>query len=566
VGKRVARVLMGVVVASAMLVTSPVRVEAQLSTQPFAAYGNAAAVALNALALGTTQVANTQIANSGGVVNSTGLGGTVNNQFGQAVQPPQPAGKNAYGRGSGVELGLVTPTIQATDVNQLKLTQVAEANAAPPSGLVDKVTNINLPPLLTASTARGQAQATYDPNFCPIGRPLTFGLGYVENLQVLPQVGGGLVGTSSTGNSVTQTRTVTYVVPNGDGTYGVVAESQAIVAPISVAGTGITIDVAGPIGFRVTATGKPGDPRNGAAYTGTPVITVRLNGIALLDLALSDILGAGGIDLNIPPAPLPALVGVSVGAPPKGLNGTGAPAVAPDGTSASASADTLRLKLLNLPGISALDVGLGHFEGAVSVPAGGIRCTLPVSKVANPDPVPVGQDTVFTISIPSDPGLFNALFACDLVNIRAVDTVEVASGTVNFTILSADHGGVIGPANVVTWENLGSYALGDPPLQLNLAVRINSASGEAVIRDIVDVSAALGNCRGRAAGDDMVLGSGQINGNAITGRFVLNGPTISGDLLASTGGTSAPLVMGGALVLGGLGLMRLRRTLIQRRV
>ncbi len=61
------------------------------------------------------------------------------------------------------------------------------------------------------------------------------------------------------------------MVPNGDGTYGVVAESQAIVAPVSVAGTGITIDIAGPIGFRTTATGKPGDPRNGVVYTGTPV-------------------------------------------------------------------------------------------------------------------------------------------------------------------------------------------------------------------------------------------------------------------------------------------------------
>ena len=119
---------------------------------------------------------------------------------------------------------------------------------------------------------------------------------------------------------------------------------------------------------------------------------------------------------------------------------------------------------------------------------------------------------------------------------------------------------------MVTWANLGNYALGDPPIQLNMVVRISSASGDAVIRDIVDVSAALGNCRGRAAGDDLVLGSGQIQGNAITGRFVLNGPTIAGGNLAATGGTSAPLVIGGALVLGGLGLMRLRRTLIQRRI
>ncbi len=559
-GKRVARVLMGVVVASAMFASSPVRVEAQLATQPFAAYGSAAAVALNAVALGTTQVANTQVALSAGVVNSTGLNGTINNQYGQAVGPPQP-GKNAYGRGIGVEVGVLTPTVQAVDVNQIKLSQLAEANAAPPSPLITKEIPIALPGLLTASTARGQAQATYDPQFCPIGRPLTYGLGYVENLQVLPGPLGGLIGTSASGNSVTQTRTVTYMVPNGDGTYGVVAESQAIVAPVSVAGTNITIDIAGPIGFRATATGKPGDPRNGVAYTGTPVLSVRAGAATLLSLSLQDLLGAGGVNLPIPP-----LLTLRLGAPPVGLAGTGVPAVAADGTSASGSADTLRIQLLTLPGISALDVGLGHFEAAVSVPAGGVTCTLPVSKVANPDPVAVGQDVVFTISIPSDPGLFNALFACDLINIRAIDTVEVASGQVTFTIVGADKGGVVGPPNVVTWENLGTYTLGDPPIQLNMTVRINSASGDAVIRDIVDVSAALGNCRGRAAGDDLVLGSGQIQGNAITGRFVLNGPTIAGGSLAATGGTSAPLVMGGALVLGGLGLMRLRRTLIQRRI
>jgi hypothetical protein len=552
---------MGVVVASAMLVSSPVRVEAQLSAQPFAAYGSAAAVALNAVALGQTQVANTQVALSAGVVNSTGLNGTVNNQFGQAVGPPQP-GKNAYGRGTGVEIGLLTPTVQTVDVNQIKLAQLAEANAPPPSPLITREIPINLPGLLTASTARGQAQATYDPNFCPIGRPLTYGLGYVENLQVLPGATGGLIGTSATGNSVTQTRTVTYVVPNGDGTFGVVAESQAIVAPVSVAGTNITIDIAGPIGFRATATGKPGDPRNGVAYTGTPVLTIRVGAATLLSLSLADLLGAGGVNLPIPP-----LLTLRLGAPPVGLNGSGTPAVAPDGTSASGSADTLRLSLLTLPGVSALDVGLGHFEAAVSAPPGGLRCTIPVSKVANPDPAPVGGEVTFTISIPSDPALFNALFSCDLINIVAQDTVQVLSGEVGFTITDTG-GGVLTAPNIVRWDNLGNYALGDPPIQRSIRVRIDSARGDpAVMQDIVDVSAALGNCRGRAAGDDLVLGSGQIQGNAVTGRFVLNGPTIGGgDILPVTGGTSAPLVLGGALVLGGLGLVRLRRTLIQRRV
>ena len=96
---------------------------------------------------------------------------------------------------------------------------------------------------------------------------------------------------------------------------------------------------------------------------------------------------------------------------------------------------------------------------------------MPVSKVANPDPVAVGQDVIFTISIPSDAGLFNALFACDLINIRAVDTVEVASGQVTFNIVGADNGGVVA-GNTVTWENLGTYTLGDPPIQLNMTVHI----------------------------------------------------------------------------------------------
>ena len=379
-GKRVARVLMGVVVTSAMLATSPVRVEAQLATQPFAAYGNAAAVALNALTVGTTTLANTQAANSGGVVNSTGLNAPVNNQFGQAVYPAGAAtGRNAYGRGSGLEVGLLTANPQPTNLNALILSGVAQASAPPPSTLITEEIDISLPGIVTASTLRGQAQATYDAQFCPVGRPLTYGLGYAENLQLLPGGVGGLVGTSSTGDSVSQTRTVTYMIPNGDGTYGVRAETEAIVAPVSVAGTGITIEIAGPIGFRVTATGKPGDPRNGVEFTDTPVVTVSLAGVPLLDISLQDILGPNGLELDIP-----GIATVRVGAPPKGLSGTGAPAVAADGTSASASLDVVRLELLGLLGV--LDVALGHFEGAVSVPAGGVTLQHPGEQDRHPRP------------------------------------------------------------------------------------------------------------------------------------------------------------------------------------
>ena len=80
----------------------------------------------------------------------------------------------------------MTATPQPTNLNQIILEQVAQAAAPPPSLLITEEIPINIPGILTASTARGQAQATYDPQFCPVGRPLTYGLGYVENAQVLP--------------------------------------------------------------------------------------------------------------------------------------------------------------------------------------------------------------------------------------------------------------------------------------------------------------------------------------------------------------------------------------------
>ena len=307
-GKRVARVLLAVVVAGSLLVFSPVSpASAQLSTQPFAAYGSGTAVAVNAVTLGTTTLANVQAAHSGGSVDSTGLTETLNDQFGQVVQPVLPD-KNAYGRGSGVEVGLLTANPQPTNVNQLILTQIAEAAAPPPTDLITKETPIDLPGILTISLARGQAQATYDPEFCPIGRPLTYGKGYVENLALL----NGLVGTAQTGDSASESTTVTYLVPNGDGTFGVVSETRQIIAPINVlpvniAGTSVIVEVLGPLVMKATATGKPGDPRNGISYPGTPTLRVRTITLGIsttiLELSLQDLLGQNGLTIDVPGSP-----------------------------------------------------------------------------------------------------------------------------------------------------------------------------------------------------------------------------------------------------------------------
>jgi hypothetical protein len=568
-------------VLGGLLAVSPAPVSAApLSGQPFSAYGSGAGVITNALTLGTTTIANTEAAFSGGAVNSQGLNTAITNELGINVAPVT-AGKNALGRGTGLELGLVTATPQPTTLNQLLLTALAIADAPPPSQITKEIP-INLDPIASASTLRGVAAANYDPAFCPVGRPLTFGQGYAENLQLLngggTAPGGGfaapVVGTSTSASNpraATQSRTLTYVVPNGDGTFGVVSETRQTVAPISLlsttVGTGLLVEIAGEFGLRTVATGKPG----GASVTalGTPVLTVStvIAGVAvpvLGPVTLQQVVGAAGVSLS-----LPGVLDVSAGAPPRALNGAIGSLPTMDnagGTSASAGLDVVRLGLLaGLPGLTGVDLRVGHMEAAVSVPAGGLRCDIPVNKVASVDPVTVGNDFTFTITIPSDAAQFNALFNCDLVGISAVDTVETVSGTPRIQLLSASNGGVIA-GNKVTWPNLGNYTLGAAPITLTINARIPTTSGAGVLRDTVDVSATLGNCRGTGAfGEDLINGTGQLNGRAatnggaITGRVVLSGPNVSRGDLAATGGNSWPLVAGGGFLLAALGLVRLRR-------
>jgi hypothetical protein len=551
-----------------------------LATQPFSGYGSGDVIAVNALTVGSTTVAGLRAAASGGNVNSAASGLTAQvNEFDQNVGPAR-ADKNAYGRGAAVEAGVLTGTPQPVDINQIIVSGLAEAFAPPPTPLVRSTIDIPVNPVLFARTGAGEAQARYDANFCPIGRPLTFGRGFAENLELL---GGGneadgsidnpLLGTSTTAGTnraTTQSRTVTYMIANGDGTFGLVSETRQTLAPISVNILGVLgsllIEVAGEYGLRTVATGKPG----GASVThlGDPLITVStvLAGVAtpvIGPVTLSSLIGAGGIAL---PGTLSGLIGLTLGGQPRALRGAAGtvPATAPDGTSASGAVDLLRLRLLG-DDPPLVDLGLFHMEGAVSVPAGGLKCTIPVSKVASIDPVTVGQDFTYTIKIPSDAAVFTEFFNCDLINISAVDTVTTESGTPRIQLLSASNGGVIS-GNTVTWANLGSYAIGQPPITLTINARIPTNSGAGVLRDTVNVSAALGNCRGSVTdGSDIIQGSAQIpgiarlDGSAITGAVTLVGPNVSRGNLAATGGNSWPLVAGGGFLLAALGLVRLRR-------
>lgn len=545
---------------------------------PFTAYGTGDALVMNLVPLTGAQLFDLRIAASGGSVNSNAGGLTpITNEFGQNVGPAR-ADRNAYARGSAIEEGVLTPTPQTVDLNQLILTGLAQAYAAPPSPLV--VQNIAIPvsDILYADNLRGEAQATYDPRVCPVGRPLTFGRGFVEDLELLGTgrapdntlINPALGTRATTGNprATTQSRTVTYLASNGDGTFGVVSETRQTFAPITLLPAGgvlgglasLEIEVAGEFGFRVHATGKPG----GASVTtlGNPLITITgsVAGAPVnVAVRFNDVVGAGGLTV-----PIPGLLELSLATPARALNGAPGSSVltTADGTSASGAVDLIKLKLLNG---TAIDLGVAHMEGAVTVPAGGLKCTLPVSKVASIDPVTVGQDFTFDINIPSDTARFSSLFNCDLIGISAVDTVTTESGSPRIQLLSASNGGVIS-GNTVTWPSLGNYVLGQPPLTVTIAARIPSNSGAGVLRDTVEVLASLGNCRGTALdGSDIIQGNAQItgiarlDGTAVTGAFTLIGPNVTRGTLAATGGNSWPLVAGGGFLLAALGLVRLRR-------
>jgi hypothetical protein len=534
-----------------------------VTSQAFSGYSTGTVVSSNALQLGDTAVGKVGAAFSGDSLNSQGLGTSIQDELGFAVQPPLGA-KDAYGRGTGLEAGLVVPAAQQTDVNQLLLSGLAEASAPPPEGVPTPITKdiaLNLPPIATASLLRGQAQAIFDPNTCALGQPAAYGLGSASDLRLVGAPDAALVGTVSPGtgpapNTVSSSQSFSYFIPNPDGSFGLVSETHQIIAPIAIGttalGPALTIEAAGEFILRATATGIPGDPRNGITYPGNPVITIRgPAGVQLFQLSLSDLLGTNGLNLDLSPIAL-----LSLGQAPRAIGGApgSAPTVAADGTTAAAAVDAVSsVGLLNLEGLSALDLRLGHMEAKATVPAGGIHCTIPVAKTGTPNPAQAGQDVTLTITFPPDPALFKQLIACDLVNIKATDVESVLSGNPRFHLVSADHGGVVS-GNNVTWDNLGSYHPGDPPIVLTVILHVDGGTG--VLQDTANVTASLANCTGGAANGTGVFGLGQFQNVGVTGAVTLRGPEVSGGNLAATGSDTRYLVLGGFLLLGAYEIRR----------
>jgi len=535
----------------------------------FAAYGTGSEVHVDALKVGANTIANVEQAFSGNTAASGGLGGVVASPVtGALVQTDQTANAaNAYGRGSGAEVGLGLTQAQK---DQIQL-GIAEAHAAPPTPLITKTAiPLNIPGVLTTGLLTGRAAASYVPTFCPVGNPLAYGEGDASAPTAVVGAAPPLVSaTGAAGTQAAQSTTRTDLVANADGTFGIQNTVKEILAPLTVnlgsaLQLAVTVQGNGPNSPFTVSTFNDGEGHSGVAFSNNdPVVKIDLKlgaapavnlatvKLSLLAGIINPLLGSTSA-LHNTLALLGINLSIDVGVA-KPLPGAmaGATSVAYDLLAINASLPSAGLTIAN--------VKLGHVESEVVLPSGPIACTIPVSKVSSAATVAAGNSFTWTISVPSSASLLSDS-TCDLVNIRATDKISVNSGSPSFTIGAISKGGVYDTSTgTITWANLGTYHPGDTPILLTIQVNVPANSPSGVLADTANVLAGLGNCNGGVSGEATAIGAFQ---NAIIGGSItLIAPQITstGGLAATGTGPTLPWVAAGLLVVAEATRRLLRR-------
>jgi hypothetical protein len=569
------RILFVLVLLTALVPTAGSHVSAQVAPlAPFSGYSTGTAVHIDALQNGTDRLLDTEVAFSGANVNSAGLGPALVNEMDQAYQQATTEADMAAGRGSGVEVGVATVTPNVDGANQVNPGSTVQAFAPASTGLLTaNFTTLDLDPVINSEYLRGQAQAIYSDSVCVLGQPISSGLGYAGSAALVGTPSSGLLESNTGDNAINQSKSFTYLIPNSDGTYGLVTETHQILAPITVfPGTAaleglpiledldlpldlptgaITIEFGGEWVLRSTATGKPGGATidyapDGAGSPTTKVITVMFGDTELAAVTLQQILDKDGLEVELPGG----LGIISIGAPPRAIDGdfNSVPEVLANGTKAAAAVDVVQITG-TLADLGLADVRVGHMESMAMVPVGGIQCGIPVTKTGNPTTVTAGQGqtVTYTITVPSDPEAFKVI-ACDIVNLKVVDVITAEPG-VKFNILSASAPGAISNGNTVTWD-LGTYKPGDPAKVLTVTMDVPADSAAGKITDVATATAVLGNCKGNASANATSLtGLAKLDAAAVTGSasLVVPGTTVlAGQVVAAPGPTPIGGVQTGA--------------------
>ncbi|MGH9008673.1 MAG: hypothetical protein ACRDYF_02365, partial [Acidimicrobiia bacterium] len=386
-----------------------------------AAYGTASVIHAHALQVGEQRLENTDAAFSGATFSSAPIS-EIKNEMARIVAPALAAG-NAFGRGSGLEVGLA---IGQSDPNQIIPGSVAEAKAPPSTQLVTKeVGPVSVPPVVSASLLRGQAQSKANAA-CTTGTDLSYGLGYAADLGLVNSTVKSAAETPD--RAVNQSRSHTFLVPQ-DGApspirkFGLASETRQTIAPVTLfGGTGneITLEFAGEWVLRTVADGKTGKVFYGPGNVSpnTPLLRIlRPNQPVQEILSTQQLFGPGGLVIDVSP-----LLKVAIGAPPRMIGGADNSKPVETATLAAAAVDVVRVTLLSAEGsLTAADVRIGHMENATAVPAGGIECGIAMVKKTDKDVVGPGDTFNWTVTVtnPND---------CVLTKLKVVDTITATTG------------------------------------------------------------------------------------------------------------------------------------------
>ena len=218
--------------------------------------------------------------------NSAGLTAPITSELKTIIQPQQPAAVKAFNEGDGIQLNLGGAAGQT--LNNLANSLLAAAqqsvppaavSLAPPNlaGVVNQ-TSLSLDPIADVKSLVGEAQANFPQDSCPTGT-ISYGLGnltaanLLTGLPSLTSTGvnsAPLISTAGNGTSVSQSKSATSLVSNGDGSYGIQTVASDIIAPISVNLLGlatlqIAVHSAGGVNDPVTLTATTPGGGSGAS-------------------------------------------------------------------------------------------------------------------------------------------------------------------------------------------------------------------------------------------------------------------------------------------------------------
>ncbi|MGH2726551.1 MAG: hypothetical protein ACRDKS_06205, partial [Actinomycetota bacterium] len=367
---------------------------------------------------------------------------------------------------------------------------------APPnsSDVQDLLGPLSAAPLAYASALHAAAEANWsNSSTCVLGKDLSNGLGYAADVQLVDTGAGNEDGTldaplvatdaqpTDPDRSVawSKSREFLTVQQNAGGDpiglkFGLSSQVEMTIAPVTIGDT-LTVEVLGKWVLRATAGGIPGSAH--ISYTPdvdspkAPIVRFIQDNEILGEITFEMIFGNEG--LVIPP--IPGVLELAIGEDPRAIGGDAdsQPAVAANGTSASAAVDVVRLKLADG---QLGDIRIGHAEVAAQVPSAGIDCGIPVSKTASPQGVTIGQ--AFTVSIKVDNP-----FGCDMTVVKVTDKITT-QGSAKFQVLSTNPVANQVPAGsnldsgTIVWDNIGPIPKGGSK---TVTVSIRAQGGGGVI-------------------------------------------------------------------------------------